>query len=162
MSESPERDPDHLVRWLGIMSLITSAEQLLERGGSVWPALSIVSADAAIEAMLGMIAVSTDDKEQFQQLYDRARQALRERGLDLPPGLDVRIQTAHRFRNTGLHLGSEVPASIARNAIKTARALRAFVRDQSEELALIDDAGLVPAIGRMSGVRAIEDALVKA
>ena len=54
-AEAAGEDPDLLARWLGIAAPLASATELKARQGGAWPALAL-SADAATEAVLGLIA----------------------------------------------------------------------------------------------------------
>jgi hypothetical protein len=151
-----EHDPDLLSRWLSVMWLISSAEQMLVRGGGAWPALSLVSADAAVEALLGMIAATgtapPKDKESFDGLHALALKALRHRKQKLPAGLGDRLVQHHHQRNAGLHLGAEIAPEVAERAIRAARELRQLVRQLSPVLGLVDDEGAIRAVGRLTGL----------
>jgi len=162
MSLQLDDQPDLIPRWLGVMSLIASAQQMVGRGG-IWPALAMVSADAAVEALLGMIATTSadppGDRDSFDVLYEKARKAMAAAKVSFPPGLPQRINSSHRQRNVGLHLGSEISPGVALIGVQAARELRSLVRKNSTALSVIDDAGVIRAVGRMTNVKDIETAM---
>jgi hypothetical protein len=62
--------PGLLERWLAIIGLIAAADCLSTRRTGAWAALSLVSADAAIEAMLELAATTTDNPPGIRAQWD--------------------------------------------------------------------------------------------
>lgn len=65
-------DPELFIRWLTIEHLLTSARELQGRGGGARPSLAVISADAATETILLLVAMSENpprDRAMFEDVY---------------------------------------------------------------------------------------------
>jgi hypothetical protein len=162
-------DPDLLARWITISGLIAGASTMLERGGGAWIRMSLVAADTAIEAILGLIASEgtkpVAERAHFDDVYEAAIVALRERGRPMPPGRGRRLLEGHRLRNAAIHHGSEPAAGAAARHLRAAGDLRTLATEGSPTLGAFAAAGPVRAVASLvglAGVTAVAKALAQA
>ncbi len=167
MTDQPmELDQDVLARWIGISSLIVSADEMLAREGGAWTRLALVATDAASEALLGLLAVDGPEPPAvnalFDDVYRGAIKALRAVERDLPAGLGGRLLDAHRLRNAALHIGSEPAGRAVARAIRATRDLRDVVIAGSPVLAPFQTSGPIQAIATYVAIDDISAPLLEA
>lgn len=165
-TEPTELDSDLLARWIGVSSLMSSAEEMLAREGGAWTRLALVATDAASEALLGLLAVDGPEPPsrdaRFEDVYQSAIKALRAVGRDFPAGLGPRLLDGHRLRNAALHIGSEPAVRAVDRAVVATRDLRNVVIAGSASLAPFQTSGPIQAIARFVKVEAVSGPLFEA
>lgn len=159
-------DPELFTRWLTIAHLLTSAEELQARGGWAWPSLAIVAADAATEAMLGLVANASanppSDRAKFEDILSVAVDELRLHGGDISTSLRTRTLASHRARNAAIHEGTSPGANTVNAAIKAAIELRDLIAGTLDPLAPFGGAGPVRAIATIVDFQPISVPLAEA
>lgn len=164
---SPGDDPELFVRWLTIEHLLTSAREVHGRGGGAWPSLAVISADAATETMLFLVAMSSEnpppDRAKFEDVYSSAVQVLRDKhGTDVSPSLRARIVGSHRARNAAIHEGNGPSPTTVRSSIKAATDLRDLIVSVLPTLLPFGGAGPIEAIAKTVDLPSISDPLAEA
>jgi hypothetical protein len=164
-AEAPP-DPEILGRWIAIAALMASAVDLQARGGGPWPALALVAADTANEAILGTIAASganpPDRDALFDQVYSAAVAELGARGHPMPGSLKARVQNMHRQRNGAVHLNIEPTTRAIETAIRTTIELRDLVVVAVAHLEAFRASGPTRAVATIVGIESISGALTDA
>ncbi len=116
-----------LTRWLTGLSLVQSAEFLVQREADVAAAVALISADAASESLLGLIGswsgLPHKDRPSRGDLIERATDALAKAGHALDPGLLVDLRSTHTLRNGVVHHGATATRTEAVRAVRVSRAI---------------------------------------
>lgn len=159
-------DPDLLSRWIAIAHLVTGAEELQSRESGAWPSLSLISADTANEALLGLIAgagkTPPGERDPFERLFELARDFLNEQGQAMPQSLVTRVMQVHRGRNLAVHTGVGPALQLVQSAVRTAHDLRALAVDGLQLLEAFRDSGPVRAVAEQVDLQPVSGPLREA
>jgi hypothetical protein len=144
-----------LTRWLTGLSLVQSAEFLVQREADVTAAVALITADAASESLLGLIASwskLTRERGKHDNLIDRAEDALSKVGVEIDPGLLSDLRSTHAVRTNVVHDGATAGRTEALRSVRVGRALADLVPAISRRFAAIPVGG-----GLASGVALVID-----
>jgi hypothetical protein len=150
----PAADAALLRRWLTALGLLASAEELVRRGDDAACSTSLIAADSACEAVLGILgtwsALSLKQEPTYNGLMGRAIDAASQAGSSLNVGLLADLRTTRATRNTAMHHGATATAAQAALACQCARRLLDVLPAVSTRFgALQPGAGIVTAIASL-------------
>jgi hypothetical protein len=114
-------DPIAIRQWVATVSLLLEAEEASARGSSVDRAVSLIAADTASEAALGLCSSRVAEPakgEGFGVYLSRAKGVAK-----LNDRLVREIESVHKLRNNVVHHGAEATADDVARAIASAREL---------------------------------------
>jgi hypothetical protein len=128
--------------------------------------MSLVAADTAIEAILGLIASEgtkpVGERAHFDDVYQAAIVALRDGGRPMPAGLGRRLLEGHRLRNASIHHGSEPASGATARHLRAAIDLRNVATQGSPTLGAFAASGPVRAVAGLVEVKDVSAALTQA
>jgi hypothetical protein len=142
---TPARQRRRLQRWIAAVALIDAAGRSARADTPETNAMSLLSAHAAAETLLGLIVGHRNYKRNedipFPRLIQDAVDALkRRRARALAPDLLDDLDAMHRARNSFVHAASAVHASEVDQAIGSARELAEHIPGRSAKASGIADA----------------------
>jgi hypothetical protein len=166
---TPEAAPDlELIgQWIAIAAMLASAEELRARGGGGWPALAIVAADTANEAILGTVAGNAPKPPApsalWPDIYNAAVRAFRDHYKHpMTESLMRRVRQIHRHRNGAVHDGIDPGPRVLDSALATAAELRSLAVDALELLEAFRTSGPSRAVAGVVKIAPIGDPLAEA
>lgn len=146
-------------RWLTALGLLLAAEEQARVETAVSDAIAVVTAAAAAEGALGIIAGSRADKKGNDRFEDILAAALARAEATAPPGIPLhhlvdRLRAVQRTRSGALHVGTRVHHSEAERASKAARELFELLPSLSGVPAL-PAGGIATAVANLIGIDAV-------
>jgi hypothetical protein len=114
-------DPIAIRQWVVSVGFVLEAEDASGRGSSVDRAMALITADTAIESVLGLL--SSRVAEPLQSDGYGAYLARAKNVAKLPDRLVREIGAVHKLRNNAVHSAAEVSAADALRGIVSAREL---------------------------------------
>jgi hypothetical protein len=156
----PATDAALLRRWLTALGLLASAEELVRRGDDAACSTSLIAADSACEAVLGVLgtwsALSLKPEPKYHELLERAIDAAKKAASPLNVGLLADLRTTHATRNTVMHHGATATATQAALACQCARRLLDVLPVVSTTFGVLQPgAGIVSAIASLINAPAL-------
>ena len=145
-------------RWLTAVGLLLAAEEQARVETAVSDAIAVVTAAAAAEGALGIIAGSRADRKGSDRFEDILTAALARAEVTAPPGIPLhlvdQLRAVQRTRSGALHVGTRVHHSEAERASEAARELFGLLPRLSGVPAL-PAGGIATAVAGLIGIEAV-------
>lgn len=152
----PFEDRSRLQRWVAAVGLLVAAEEAASTDVPESNAIGVLAAEAACEAMLGLLIGVYEQPPMDKQGREASFSALLDRvlelGVQVPPVLVADLRVTHRTRNGFVHAGMAIDHLEVERSVAAAHALSELVampgeRPMSGIATLVADIVEIEAIG---------------